>query len=121
VTRNHRELSAAILARNREQRAEYLAAITSLVEELLDSPTITLQDVLDAIGKPKLKFKKMLPDLYRRVMEKCKACLVGTRALQLQKAESEVRRARDELRARGVEPALGEVMNLLAEGPYLWN
>jgi hypothetical protein len=47
-------------------------------------------------------------------MQTCKKCLVETRAQQNLHTE-------DEFLARGIEPSLSEVMDLLPKGPYLWS
>jgi hypothetical protein len=90
IRENHPKLCAAIVARHRQQRADYLAATAALIESLLERPSLVLQDVLDAIGRPKLYLKKTFPVLYRRIMAKCKESLARKRAEDVEKAEGAI-------------------------------
>jgi hypothetical protein len=117
---NHPELCASILARHRQQCKDSLAAKAAIVQEMLERPSLAIQDFLAAIGNQRRYFRRMFPELYRRVMAKAKDALLRKRAEEIEQAENTVKRVFDELASSGTYVSNTEVMRRLPTGPYLW-
>lgn len=118
LTSHHPELCKAITSRRRIQRAERFAATRMVVEEMLKEVSFTWDELLQRIGMKRGFFQEFFPDLYLRVLLKCKKSRERKRDERIEVTKQEVKRAVSELATRGIQPSIHRIIGLLSEDCY---
>lgn len=115
LTSHHPELCKAITSCRRIQRAERFAATRTVVEEMLREVSFTWDELLQKIGMTRGFFQEFFPDLYVRVLLKCKKSREMRRDERIEVTKQEVKRAVGYLATRGIQPSIHRIIELLSK------